>query len=64
VDVDDAACARSASVIAKILERLVAKEKITEEQKKEVLGRIRFSTDLATLKGVPSSSRRSSRASK
>ena len=53
VDVDDAACARAASVLAKILERLVAKEKITEEEKKQVLGRISFSTDVATLKGVP-----------
>ena len=53
VDVDDAACARAASVLAKILEKLVAKEKITEEQKKQVLGRIGFSTDVATLKGVP-----------
>jgi 3-hydroxybutyryl-CoA dehydrogenase len=53
VDVDDAACARSAKSIAKILDRLVAKEKITEEEKKKVLGRIGFSTDVATLKGVP-----------
>jgi len=53
VDVDDAACARAASVLAKILERLVAKEKITEEQKKQVLGRISFSADVATLRGVP-----------
>jgi len=53
VDVDDAACARAASVIAKILERLVAKEKITGEQKTQVLGRITFSTDVATLAGVP-----------
>ena len=53
VDVDDAARARAAKAIAKILERLVAKEKITEEQKKQVLGRIAFSTDVATLKGVP-----------
>ncbi len=53
VDVDDATCARAAKAIAKILERLVAKEKITEEQKKEALGRISFSTDVATLKGIP-----------
>src|SRR5512135_1284893 len=53
VDVDDATCARAAKAIAKVLERLVAKEKITEEQKKQVLGRISFSTDVATLKGVP-----------
>jgi 3-hydroxybutyryl-CoA dehydrogenase len=53
VDVDDATCARAAKSIAKILERLVAKEKITEEQKKQVLGRISFSTDVGTLTGVP-----------
>jgi len=53
VDVDDAACARSAKAIAKVLSRLVEKEKITGEQKDQVLGRIRFSTDVATLAGVP-----------
>jgi len=53
VDVDDAACARSAKSIAKVLARLVEKEKITEEQKKQVLGRISFSTDVSTLAGVP-----------
>ena len=63
VDVDDAACTRAAKAIAKILERLVAKEKITDEQKQQVLGRISFSTDVATLGASPFSSRRSSRAS-
>ncbi|HEX7523269.1 MAG TPA: 3-hydroxyacyl-CoA dehydrogenase family protein [Candidatus Deferrimicrobium sp.] len=53
VDVDDAACARAAKAIAKILERLVAKEKITADQMKETLGRISFSTDVNTLKDVP-----------
>ena len=53
VDVDDAACARAAKAIAKILERLVAKEKITADQMKETLGRISFSTDVDTLKDVP-----------
>jgi 3-hydroxybutyryl-CoA dehydrogenase len=53
VDVDDAACARAAKAIAKILERLVAKEKITADQMKEALGRISFSTDVNTLKDVP-----------
>ena len=49
VDVDDATCARAAKGIAKILERMVEKGKITEDRKKEVLGRISFSTDIATL---------------
>ncbi|GAB4243302.1 MAG: 3-hydroxyacyl-CoA dehydrogenase family protein [Deltaproteobacteria bacterium] len=53
VDVDDAACARARKGITKGLDKLVAKEKITEAQKNEVLGRISFSTDPAALKGVP-----------
>ena len=53
VDVDDATCARSSKSIAKVLDRLVEKGKIPEGQKKEVLGRISFSTDVATLSGVP-----------
>jgi len=53
VDVDEAACARAAKAIAKVLERLVAKEKITADQMKEALGRISFSTDVNTLKDVP-----------
>jgi len=53
VDVGDSAWARAQKTIAKSLERMVAKEKITGEQMKEALGRIRFSTDVGTLAGVP-----------
>lgn len=53
VDVGEAAWARAQKAIAKSLERLAAKEKITADQVKEALGRIRFSTDPGTLKGVP-----------
>ena len=53
VDVGDAAWARARKAIAKSLERMVAKEKITAEQMKDTLERITFSTDLGTLKGVP-----------
>ena len=53
VDVSDAAWARARKTIAKSLERLASKEKITQEQAKEALGRIRFSTDVGSLKGVP-----------
>lgn len=53
VDVDDAACARARKGIEKGLDRLVAKEKITEAEKNGILGRISFSTDPASLAGVP-----------
>jgi 3-hydroxybutyryl-CoA dehydrogenase len=53
VDVDEATCQKAAKGIAKVLARLVEKGKITEEQKVDVLGRISFSTDVASLKGVP-----------
>ena len=53
VDVSEAVWARAQKTIAKSLERLLAKEKITGEQMKEALGRISFSTDPGTLKGVP-----------
>jgi len=53
VDVGEAAWARGQKTIAKSLERMVAKEKITAEQMKEALGRITFSTDVHTLTGVP-----------
>ncbi|HWS15673.1 MAG TPA: 3-hydroxyacyl-CoA dehydrogenase family protein [Candidatus Methylomirabilis sp.] len=53
VDVGDAAWARGQKAIAKSLERMVAKEKITAEQMNEALGRITFSTDVHTLTGVP-----------
>jgi 3-hydroxybutyryl-CoA dehydrogenase len=53
VDVSDAVWARAQKTITKSLERLANKEKITQAQMKEALGRIRFSTDVGTLKGVP-----------
>ena len=53
VDVSEAVWARAQKTIAKSLERMVSKEKITGEQMKEALGRISFSTDPGTLKGVP-----------
>jgi 3-hydroxybutyryl-CoA dehydrogenase len=53
VDVSEASWARAQKTIAKSLERLANKEKITQEQMKEALGRIRFSTDVGTLKGIP-----------
>ncbi|RJP23995.1 MAG: 3-hydroxyacyl-CoA dehydrogenase family protein [Deltaproteobacteria bacterium] len=53
VDVSDAVWARAQKAIAKSLERMLSKQKITEEQMKQALGRISFSTDVATLKGVP-----------
>jgi 3-hydroxybutyryl-CoA dehydrogenase len=53
VDVSEAVWARAQKTIAKSLERLLAKEKITGEQMKEALGRISFSTDVGTLAGVP-----------
>ena len=53
VDVSDAVWARAQKTIGKSLERLAAKEKITQEQAKEALGRLSFSTDVGSLKGVP-----------
>ena len=53
VDVSDAVWARAQKTITKSLERLAGKEKITQEQMKEALGRIRFSTDVGALKGIP-----------
>ena len=53
VDVTEAACDRARKGIAKGLEKLVSKEKMTAEQMKEVQGRIRFSTDVGSLKGIP-----------
>ena len=53
VDVSDAVWARSRKTIAKSLERLAAKEKITEAQVKDALGLLSFSTDMGTLAGVP-----------
>lgn len=53
VDVGDAAWARAQKTISKSLERLAAKEKITQDQVKEALGRLRFSTDVGSLKDAP-----------
>jgi 3-hydroxybutyryl-CoA dehydrogenase len=53
VDVGDAVWGRARKTIAKSLERLASKEKITEAQMKEALDAISFSTDVGTLAGVP-----------
>ncbi len=53
VDVSQAAWDRALKTITKSLERLLSKEKITEQQMKEALSRISFSTDLGSLKDVP-----------
>lgn len=53
VDVSEAAWDRALKAITKSLERMLSKEKITEEQMKETLGRISFSTNLESLKDVP-----------
>src|SRR5512134_3507236 len=53
VDVSDAVWDRARKAITKSLERLANKEKITQDQMKEALGRIRFSTDVVSLKGIP-----------
>jgi 3-hydroxybutyryl-CoA dehydrogenase len=53
VDVTQAAWDRALKTITKSLERMLAKEKITEADMKETLARISFSTDVASLKEVP-----------
>ena len=53
VDVSEAVWSRAEKTIAKSLDRLVKKGTFTEEQGKEILGRISFSTDVASLTGVP-----------
>jgi len=53
VDVSEAVWARAQKAIAKSLERMLAKEKITAGQVKEAHARISFSTDVNTLKDVP-----------
>ncbi len=53
VDVSDAVWSRARKTIAKSLERLASKEKITEAQMKEALDAISFSTDVGTLAGIP-----------
>ncbi|GAB4365147.1 MAG: 3-hydroxyacyl-CoA dehydrogenase family protein [Deltaproteobacteria bacterium] len=53
VDTTEAAWERARKGIVRSLERLVAREKMTAERMQEALGRISFSTDPATLSGVP-----------
>lgn len=53
VDVSQAAWDKALKTITKSLERMLAKEKITEAEMKEALARISFSTDLGSLKDVP-----------
>ena len=53
VDVSDAVWTRAQKTIAKSLERMVNKEKITADQMKEALDRIGFSADVGSLSGVP-----------
>src|SRR6266704_2136520 len=49
VDSADAAWTRAQKTISTSLERMLKKEKITEQQMKDTLGRISFSTDINTL---------------
>jgi len=53
VDVNDAIWARAEATIRKSLERIVKKGTLTEAEMGEILGRISFSTDVASLAGVP-----------
>jgi 3-hydroxybutyryl-CoA dehydrogenase len=53
VDVSPAVWGRAEKTIAKSLERIVKKGAITEEDMKEIIGRISFSTEAATLADVP-----------
>jgi 3-hydroxybutyryl-CoA dehydrogenase len=53
VDVSEAVWGRADKTIAKSLERMVKKGTYSEEQAKEIQGRISFSTDVASFKGVP-----------
>ncbi|HLO25502.1 MAG TPA: 3-hydroxyacyl-CoA dehydrogenase family protein [Geobacteraceae bacterium] len=52
VDTTEAAWARADKTIRTSLERMLKKEKITEQEMKETLGRISFSTDIGTLGGA------------
>lgn len=49
-DVSDQAWERGLATITKGLDRMLSKEKITQEEKDAVLGRISFSTDISSLK--------------
>ena len=53
VDMSDEVCGRARKTIVKSLERIVKKGTITEKEMEEILARISFSTDVASLKGVP-----------
>ena len=53
VDVSDAIWARAEATIRKSLERIVKKGTLSETEMQEILGRISFSTDVASLAGVP-----------
>jgi len=53
VDVSQEAWNKALKAITKSLERMLAKEKITEDHMKEALSRISFSTDIESLKDVP-----------
>lgn len=53
VDVSEAVWARAEKTIAKSLERIVKKETITELEMQDILARISFSTDVASLADVP-----------
>lgn len=53
VDVSEAVWGRALKTITTSLDRMVKKEAISDAQKEEILGRISFSTDVATLAGVP-----------
>lgn len=53
VDVSPAVWARAEKTITTSLQRMVKKELFTEEQMKEIQGRISFSTDVATLADAP-----------
>lgn len=50
VDISDAAVQKGLATIGSSLDRLVKKEKITDAQKGEILGRVKTSTDYADLK--------------
>jgi 3-hydroxybutyryl-CoA dehydrogenase len=53
VDVSEAVWARADKTIATSLQRMVKKEIFTEEQMKEIQGRISFSTNVSSLKDAP-----------
>ncbi len=53
VDMSDEVCGAGQETIVKSLERIVKKGTITEKEMEEILARISFSTDVASLAGVP-----------